>query len=621
MKKSLLLITLLVAVAILPAAAQSKLVKKHVTMSLVKKRGNGAGLLGVPSAQSTLQLNNSVMAAYYPATASSHAGFENYYLVVSDKNDVSYDVKTGAMTAKNATVATLDMYAVDGHGVELPTGTFSADGDLMYDTDYSFVQNYDADGKGDDGCDIAGDVNVTKTDAGNDGNSVYTITFSDENGTSYAFVGELSFTNMASGSAATYPQITTDLKNLNFTGGLAFYHGNLMESNTGNMVLDLYTDEFDPETGGLPGKGIDFCINLYNRLFGDPSTATLVPGTYTVARNFKVNTFFPGMEVDYMGMTVLMGTYVKRRKAVTGLDSDYDYCYIADGTITITEGEEEGTFDITVDCTTDRAHKVTGTAKGIRFTVYDKSDHNSKDVDSNLTEDVNLKFDRVDKSRIYNGGEQNGVQVFTVDLGSPSGLDDPYYEVDGHKYTKGDQDLLRMEFQCEKGSQYLQEGTYTLMDQGHLWTNLYAPFMLTRGYFDSLGGRTGTVYQHFMASSPEEQHTWVVDKYATIYSGTVGVSKTDDNHYKFVIELYDGNGFKVSGEFDKEMEYHYSPSDITTGINGVSDNAASGKVEVYTVSGQLVKTVNATPAQSLEGMPNGMYIVKTNNKTTKIVKK
>ena len=124
-----------------------------------------------------------------------------------------------------------------------------------------------------------------------------------------------------------------------------------------------------------------------------------------------------------------------------------------------------------------------------------------------------------------------------------------------------------------------------------------------------------------MASTPEDPHTWVVDKYATIYAGTVGVSKTDNDHYKFVIELYDGNGFKVSGEFDKEMEYHYSPSEISTGINGISDNAAAGKVEVYTVSGQLVKTVNATPAQSLEGMPNGMYIVKTNNKTTKIVKK
>lgn len=621
MKKSLLLITLLLVAAVLPMAAQNKLVKKHVTMSLVKKHGNGINLLGVPSAQSTTQLGNTVVAAYYPASASGVDGKENYYLVLSDKDDVTYDVQTGAVNATNATIAALDMYATDGHGVELPTGTFSTDGDLTYDADVSYVQNFDANGKGDDGYLIDGNINVTKADAGNDDNSVYTITFSDENGTQYAYSGELSFTNMASGSASTYPQITTDLKDLQFNAGLAFYHGNLMESNTGNMILDLYTGEYDPETGGLTGKGIDFCINLYNRLFGDPSTATLIPGTYTVARNFKVNTFFPGMEVDYMGMTVLMGTYVKRRKAVTGLDSDYDYCYIADGTITITEGEEEGTFDITIDCTTDRAHKVTGTAKGIRFIVFDKSDHNSKDVDSNLTEDVDLKFDRVEKSRIYNGGVQNGVQVFTVDLGSPSGKDDPEYTYDGHQYTKGDQDLLRMEFQCETGSQYLQEGTYTLMDQGHLWTNLYAPFMLTRGYFDSLGGRTGTVYQHFMASTPEDPHTWVVDKYATIYAGTVGVSKTDNNHYKFVIDLYDGNGFKVSGEFDKEMEYHYSPSDISTGINGINDNAAASKVEVYTVSGQLVKTIVATPAQSMEGMPNGMYIVKTNNKTTKIVKK
>lgn len=627
MKKSLLLITLLLAVVAMPIAAQQKFIKKHVTMSLIKKRGNAANMLGLPSAQGTTQLSNQVVAIYSQASASGVKGMENYYLILSDKESTSYDVSTGVITASDAKVVALNMYAPEGTGITLPTGKFAADeGNLYYDSELSFIASYDANGKKTNGdFDIDGDITVSKaesTDPDDAEAGAYTISLNDENGTTYVYEGELSFTNMASGSSSVYPQITTDLKNLQFNAGLAFYHGNLMESNTGNMILDLYTGEYDPATGGLTGKGIDFCINLYNRLFGDPSTATVIPGTYTVARNFHVNTFFPGMEINYMGVTMLMGTYVKRRTAVTGLESDYDYCYIADGTITITEGAEEGTFDIAIDCVTDRGHKVTGTAKGIRFTVYDESDHNTKDVDSNLTEDVDLKFDRVEKSRIYNGGEQNGVQVFTVDLGSPSGKDDPDYEIDGHKYTRGDQDLLRMEFQCEKGSQYLQEGTYTLMDQGHLWTNLYAPFMLTRGYFDNLGGRTGTVYQHFMASTPEDPHTWVVDKYATIYSGTVGVSKTDNNHYKFVIDLYDGNGFKVSGEFDKEMEYNYDPSAITTGINGIADNAASqSKAEVYTMDGQLIKTVNATPAASVSNLPGGVYIVKTNNKTIKIVKK
>lgn len=618
MKKSLLLITLLMAIVAMPVAAQKKFVKKHVTMSLVKKYGNG-NMLGVPSVQSTSQLNNSVVAAYNPSSASAVKGKESYYLVVSDKDDVTYDVKTGNIEATDATIAALDLYAPEGTGITLPTGTFTPNGDLMYDADISFVQNFDAKGNGDDGYYIDGGITVTKNTEGvgedDAEGGVYTISFNDELGNSYAFVGELSFTNMSSGSSSVYPQITTDLKNLEFTGGLAYYHGNLMESNTGNMILDLYTGEYNPETGGLTGKGIDLCINLYNRLFGDPSTATVVPGVYTVARNFHVDTFFPGMEIDYMGMTVLMGTYVKRRKAVTGMESDYDYCYIIDGTITITEGEKEGTFDLTIDCTTDRGHKVTGSAKGISFPVTDVSDDDDKDVDSNLTEDVALSFDRVAKSRIYSLGEQNGVQIFTVDLGSPSGKDDP----DGI----GDQDLLRMEFQAALGSKYLPEGTYQLMENSHLYTNLYAPFMLTRGYFDSLGGRTGTKYEHFRLNpDPDTRLWWVVDKWATVYSGTVGVSKTDNNHYKFVIDLYDGKGFRITGEYDKEMEYRYDPEAIATGINGISDNTvADTKSEVYTMDGQLVKTVNAAPAASLNALPSGIYLVKSNNKTIKIVKK
>lgn len=619
MKHSLLLLTILLSIVALPSAAQQKFVKKHATLSLVKKHASANSLSAVTAISATNSLNNCVVAGYNPASASSIKGKENYYLIISDNEGVTYDVNTGSVKAANATIAALDLYAPEGSGIELPEGTYTSSGDFIYDADISYGQHFDAQGKGDEGFYLDGDITVKKT-AVSGGNDVYNISFADEDGHVYSYTGELSFTNMTEGGTTVYPQITTDLTDLEFTGGLGFYHGNLMESNTGNLVLDLYTSEFDPETGGLPGKGIDFCINLYNRLFGDPKTATLIPGTYTMARNFKVNTFYPGMELDYMGMTILMGTYVKRRKAVTGLDSDYDYCYIANGTITISEGTKEGTFDLTIDCVTDRGHKVTGTAKGIKFTIKDVSDHNTKDVDSNLTEDVSLKFDRVEKSRIYSLGEQNGVQVFSVDLGSPSGKDDPMYEIDGHKYTHGDQDLLRMEFQCVKGSQYLQEGTYTLMDQSHLWTNLYAPFMLTRGYFDNLGGRTGTVYQHFMKSTPEDPHTWVVDKFATIYAGTVGVSKTDDNHYKFVIDLYDGNGFKVTGEFDKEMEYHYDPQSITAGISAATTTDCS-KTEVYSIDGRLLQTVNATPGTSVSNLPSGIYLIKTNNKTTKIVKK
>ncbi len=612
MKKPLLFLTLLLAVALMPATAQQKLVKKHATLSLIKKRAMGAKAHASETGAAQA-LGNVVLAAYYPSSASGVEGKENFYLVLSDNNDANYNISTGAITATDARVAVLDLYAPDGNGNVLPTGTYTADGDLSYDADLSCLLTYDSDGKDDGGVDLSGAITVSKKAAASESEGdTYTVTLTDANGASYTYEGELSFTNMNGGGSTVYPQITTDLRGLNFTGGLAYYYGNLMESKTGNMIIDLYNGSYN-ENGGLTDKGVDLCINLYNRLFGDPKTATLIPGTYTVARNFKVNTFFPGMEIDYMGITMIMGTYVKRRKATTGSDDiDYDYCYIADGTVTIEEGDVEGTFNVTVDLTTDHGHHVTGSGKNIAFPVTDASTSDTKDVDSNLDHDVALDFGRVNVSRIYSLGVQNGVQIFTVDLGSPSGKDDPE--------IMGDQDLLRMEFQTPEGSAYLPEGTYQLMEEGHLYTNLYKPYQLTRGYFDNLGGRTGTKYEHFMKCEYPKEHTWAVDSFATVYSGTVGVSKTDDTHYKFTIDLYDGKGFQISGVFDKEMEYHYSPYDITA-IDGVADDRQRTACRVYTLGGQLLHTVGTTPAESVSSLPAGIYIIKNNNTTTKIVKK
>ena len=143
---------------------------------------------------------------------------------------------------------------------------------------------------------------------------------------------------------------------------------------------------------------------------------------------------------------------------------------------------------------------------------------------------------------------------------------------------------------------------------------------LTRGYFDDLGGRTGTVYQHFMKCEYPGEHWWVVDSFATVYSGTVGVSRTDNDHYRFAIDLYDGHGFKISGVYDKVMEYHYDPASITA-IKGVADDRQRQPMRIYTLDGQLLRSVDATNTTAVSALPAGIYVVKSGNTTTKIVKK
>ena len=581
MKKTLQIITLLLAVLASPVAAQ-------VAMT-------------------------HVVASYYTEASDATGGSENYYLVVADKSNAVYNVTEGSIQATNANVAAIDFYAPSGTGKDLPSGVYKAGtGSLYYDADYSYTTKYDMAGKAGKENALKGDVTVTKNS-----DDTYTVVFNDANGTEYTYTGTLSFVDMNS-STSVYPQIPNDI-NTTFTGGMAYYHGNLMESNTGNIYINLYDCAFDAETGNMQGTGYDLAICAFNRLFGDPKTATIIPGTYTVARNFKSETYFPGMEIDYSGMTVLMGTYVKRRKSLTGVDSDYDYAYITDGTIVITEGEEAGTFDFQIDCTTDRGHKVKGTAKNISFTIVDVSDDKEKSVESNLDHDVALDLTYVPKARAYFLGNQNGVNVFTVDIGSPSGKDG----------TEGD--ILRMEFQTQAGTAYLPSGTYELMENDHLWTNLYAPYKMTRGYFDEVGGRTGTRYEHFARDRYN-----VVDTFAFVYSGRVGVEQLVGEEYKFNIELADGHGFLIQTEWSGPMELCYDPStsiddvvanggsllsfvdDRTLAINAALDGE---KVRLYSVDGQLLLTTDKNIVD-VSQLASGIYVVKVGNKlTTKIVKK
>lgn len=581
MKKTLQIITLLLAVLASPVAAQ-------VAMT-------------------------HVVASYYTEASDATGGSENYYLVVADKSNAVYNVTEGSIQATNANVAAIDFYAPSGTGKDLPSGVYKAGtGSLYYDADYSYTTKYDMAGKAGKENALKGDVTVTKNS-----DDTYTVVFNDANGIEYTYTGTLSFVDMNS-STSVYPQIPNDI-NTTFTGGMAYYHGNLMESNTGNIYINLYDCAFDAETGNMQGTGYDLAICAFNRLFGDPKTATIIPGTYTVARNFKSETYFPGMEIDYSGMTVLMGTYVKRRKSLTGVDSDYDYAYITDGTIVITEGEEAGTFDFQIDCTTDRGHKVKGTAKNISFTIVDVSDDTEKSVESNLDHDVALDLTYVPKARAYFLGNQNGVNVFTVDIGSPSGKDG----------TEGD--ILRMEFQTQAGTAYLPSGTYELMENDHLWTNLYAPYKMTRGYFDEVGGRTGTRYEHFARDRYN-----VVDTFAFVYSGRVGVEQLAGEEYKFNIELADGHGFLIQTEWSGPMELCYDPStsiddvvanggsllsfvdDRTLAINAALDGE---KVRLYSVDGQLLLTTDKNIVD-VSQLASGIYVVKVGNKlTTKIVKK
>lgn len=172
-----------------------------------------------------------------------------------------------------------------------------------------------------------------------------------------------------------------------------------------------------------------------------------------------------------------------------------------------------------------------------------------------------------------------------------------------------------------------------MMDESHIYTNLYAPFQLTRGYFDDQGGRTGTKYEHFRENpDPSTRLWWVVDKYATVYTGTVGVKRLEgDNNYKFTIDLYDGKGFRIYGSYDTTdptgVESVKTSSDnVFVSFEGdyllISGAAQGDKVSVFAADGKLLKQASANASVYVGNLNGGVYLVKVGNgKTIKIVKK
>lgn len=556
------------------------------------------------SINQTAQTDNNValtntVGAYYEYIKD---GVASYYVVLSESAETTVDPSNGTINASDERVLVLDLYATGSSPIVLPEGTYTAGGGspMTYSTANSFGLYYNASGQQESGGEISGNVTVKANE-----DNTYTISATTADGYTYSFTGRIVFVNVSGSSI--YPQINADIETT-FTGGLGIYHGNIFDNNTGNIYINLYDTDFDPETGATNGKGHNFAICAVSRFFADPKNATVTPGVYEVARTLKSGTIYPGMELDAMGTTIVFGSYVKRRKALNGDDNDYDFAYISSGTMTITEGSEAGTFNVVVDCQTENGFMIKGEGKNISFPIIDMSDDKPEVVNSNLTEDVNLDQDYIKTARVYYNGEENNCRRFLVDIGSPSGKDG----------TEGD--ILRMEFLTDNTATEVPTGTYEVMEKDHLWTNLFAPYKLVQGYFYNGGEMTGTRYQHF-----EEGRYCVMDLYAELLSGRVSVEKVEGtDNYKFTIDLADGNGYKVQGEWAGPMKVYYDLSgvgEVEAGngqltwryldanhleLKGISETTS---VSIYTADGCFVQRAKGTKVD-ITGLNQGIYLLK-----------
>lgn len=581
--------------------------------AMLPKRAASTGIHTMAAALPT-SMNNMLSASYDP----QDDAVADYYMIISDRADAGWSKEDGPKVA-DGYVLRLDCYApLSGKPVALAEGTYTPSADytaMTYDPDFSYLQYYDASGNGSTEYLLTGNVTVAR-----EANGTYTITAGVQGGTTVTFNGAISFDD-GTLPPGVFNQIKSNL-DLELNGALAIYDGNLYESNTGSMYINLYDHGFNPETGGMTEDGFSLALQVFGKLFQDSKTATLDPGTYTVGTSFKRFSWYPGTEIEYMGMTGIMGCYAKERNPGR-YDDGFAYSYLTDGTIVI-EDAGEGVFRITVDAVTSYGHTVKGTFEGT-VPVIDKSSSNTHSALSTLEDDVELDLSPIPVCRAFNNGTVNGNQVLIVDIGSPAGRDD---------ITEGD--IIRMEFVLAGGSKYLKEGTYTVM--GEKWDNYYEPYKLGKGRFvsASTGGSdlSGTRYMHF-----EEGRTLVMDNYAPADEGTVSVTQNADETWTFNIHLIDDAQFRIDGDWTGPMILMYDPEAITSignisadeeqvslrwldrdsfSLVGAADQTAA---EVYNIQGMRVNALITPDAISLEGMPAGIYIVKYKSLSFKIAKK
>lgn len=605
MKKTLLFLSALLLAFADAVSAQAQPVAK--VKSVTTSTTGVPGVSAASRATQTVKIIPYAIGNYYAA-----GDTDNFYMMFAEKQNATYDGASGTINAHDCEVLFLDVYTGHIDDANLPVGEYTpsddVDGAGTYCTNYSYIAYYDANGNQSLVTPLTGNVSIKKAENGN-----YVVTACTEE-TSYTYAGPLTFRR--SDDAYVYDQINADIVvDQSFKTGLGNYEGNLFQSNTGNMYINLYNVDIDTETGAMKDYGYDIAISAFHVLFADPKKASVRPGTYTMARNFKRETFYPGMEVTYMEMTIPFGSYVKQLKT----DGKNYYAYITDGTITITQAED-GSYSFTFDCVTADGHTLTGSTSGVKFTINDLSDDKPAATVSTLEEDHELDLDYVKTAHVYKYDDENDCSVFVAFIGMPSGEDG----IEG--------DLFRMEFLTELGSTTLPAGNYELMEENHRYTNLYAPYKLVQGYFNDNGALIGTRYLHY-----EEGRNCIMDHLAPVVSGNISVEDLGGGKVRFDVDTYDDAFNRIYGIWQGNV----TPGDIISGISelpvldrpalridrlganhwllcGVADGET---VEVYNASGTLVSRSTGAFLRTGSLMP-GVYVVKAADfQPVKIIKK
>lgn len=567
-------------------------------------------------------LNTSVAAIYDDQAYET----PNYYIVISNNSQTKFDRNTGTITSPNGSlVMILDLYNEPTNPHVLPTGTYKMQDDVngygafTFNSEYSMVNAYGNNNQAESFI-ITDPIEISCE------NDIYTISTVIREGNEsirIGYVGRLPM-NSVEERPTVYPQITYDVNATLDKGGISFYQGTTDVSYQGVSYLNLYSTEFD-ENGSMQGNGWNLCMLIAHKRFTTAKAYTLIPGEYVNATNLQRFTWYPCREIDYplgeQTITMPFGSYIRRL-----VNGEYTYAYLKTGTFTIEE-LGDGNYRGTLTAVTDLGFDVNVTWEGP--VTMNTENATFEATVSNLTDDVDLDFSKLETSRVWYTGLTGGCRTFKLDIGSPAGRDE------GINYGG---DLLRIEFLAPTNHCRIEPGIYRVVLRRWNSNELnaggtYEPYSLNKGYFSNSGDTDGTYYRHF-----KEGAYCVYDLAGPIDDGQVKVTTTDYENYNIEIALVDDAGFEIRGTWDGPVQLMYDYDALVSGIESVEAdhggiqtvvegrdivvlNAGNAPVALYNTLGSLMLSTTADSPINASALPAGVYILKVSNTSFKIALK
>ncbi len=478
----------------------------------------------------------------------------NYYVVMTSV-PCDMDQQSGQITMKEpGYMIALDLYAVAAEKGILPDGTYRASADSQdktYGTNYTFMKYLAASGS-EELLQLADEVVIERKEG------IYRITtsYTSKSGeiVPVEFGGEIIFKDAAQqGGGGALPPIGRDVE-INGYSAIGVYFGNLLQSDTGMMVVNIMDKTYaDDNSKGQGGMAFSMCV--FTQLFPQTNLISLVPGTYKVATNFAKMSWMPGVEINNMGSVIPFGTYVQCDDG-----SQMGSFEFAQGGEIIIEQATTG-YTIKYNLVSNRGNKITGAYSGVVEIQDASNDENKDDGTSTLTNDHDMDLSNITRARMFPLGDVEDADgtILThnrIDIGSRSGWDKDETLKTGDTFTM---DLVMEKQDAGK----LAPGTYEITTDR--FPASMRPGAAIRGYIWD-GEYMATGWLHYDVTRPYDMF---LDGHAAAYDGTIIVEKSakGDNCFKFTIDMVCVRKMHVRGTWEGQVINAQDESPVEEGTS------------------------------------------------------